>query len=327
MGVHDSGYKLLFSYPHLVECLIRGFVPGDWLDHLDFASLETVSEAHPRENLGMRYDDVIWRLRWRGTGAWVYVYLLLELQSTQEPFMAVRVLDYDGGLYCQLVRTLKLDSGKGLPIVLPVVLYTGQPAWTAEREVFNLIASAPTEVTPYLPHLRYLLLDANTYAVDELRAMRNPVACNLWLEGSPVFVTEPIEALHEILDAEEHADLRRAYTYWLTQDFLPSRIGDANLPQVEDLEEVIVMMNENAIDWTIPWKEESLREGRKKGLREGRREGEAALLLRQLARRFGPLSPAVEERVRSADAEQLLDFGERFVDATDLEEVFDSRDG
>ena len=51
--------------------------------------------------------------------------------------------------------------------------------------------------------------------------MRNPVACNLWLEGSPVFLTEPIEVLHEILDPHEHADLRRAYTHWLTQDFLP----------------------------------------------------------------------------------------------------------
>ena len=67
MGQHDSGYKLLFSYPHLVESLIRGFVPGNWIGQLDFASLEPVSEAHPRDNLSVRYDDVIWRLRWRSS--------------------------------------------------------------------------------------------------------------------------------------------------------------------------------------------------------------------------------------------------------------------
>ena len=276
MGVHDSSYKLLFSYPHLVECLIRGFVPGPWLDQLDFESLETVSEAHPRENLGVRYDDVIWRLRWRSSGAWVYVYLMLELQSRDDPFMAVRLLDYDGGLYRQLQRTLDLKSGDLLPIVLPVVLHTGQSPWTAKREVFDLITPAPPEVEPYLPHLRYLLLDAHAYAADQLQAMRNPVACNLWLEASEVFLTEPIEVLHEILDPREHADLRRAYTLWLTQDFLPSRIRDANLEPVDDLKEVIVMMHENAIDWTLPWQEQ--------GRREGRQEGEAALLLRLLAR-------------------------------------------
>ncbi len=42
MGSHDSGYKLLFSYPYLVESLIRGFVPGSWIHNLDFSSLEPV---------------------------------------------------------------------------------------------------------------------------------------------------------------------------------------------------------------------------------------------------------------------------------------------
>ena len=59
MGLHDSGYKLLFSYPYLVECLIRGFVPGPWISSLDFSSLEPVREAHPRDEIGVRYDDMI----------------------------------------------------------------------------------------------------------------------------------------------------------------------------------------------------------------------------------------------------------------------------
>jgi hypothetical protein len=32
-------------------------VPGDWIDRLDFKSLETVSEAHPRDGTGIRYDE------------------------------------------------------------------------------------------------------------------------------------------------------------------------------------------------------------------------------------------------------------------------------
>ena len=129
MGRHDSGYKLLFSHPYLIESLIRGFVPGTWIDRLDFSSLEPVSEAHPRDEIGVRYDDMIWRLRWRDSGERIYVYLLLEFQSNDDPFMAVRVLDYDGGLYHQLVRALKLKRGDKLPLVLPVVLYRGQPDW------------------------------------------------------------------------------------------------------------------------------------------------------------------------------------------------------
>ncbi len=318
MGQHDSAYKLLFSDPHLVEFLIRGFLPGAWIDSLDFDSLEPASEAHPRDNLDVRYDDVIWRLRWRGSRVWVYVYLILEFQSNDEPFMAVRVLDYDAGLYRQLVKTLRLKRGDPLPIVVPVVLYRGQPAWRSATEVYDLIAPAPAELEPYLPRLRYLLIDANAYPAKQLQAMRNPVACILWLEATHGLepAMAPIDLLNEVLDRPEHAGLRRAMALWLTQVHLRSRLPGVTVPPVEKLEEVKPMIEANAIDWTIPWQEE----GRKKG----RQEGEAALLLRQLTRRFGPLSPAVQERVRDADADQLLVWGERFVTATELDEVFET---
>jgi hypothetical protein len=50
--------------------------------------------------------------------------------------------------------------------------------------------------------------------------------------------------------------------------------------------------------------------------------GEADLLIRQLTLRFGELPTDVEERVREADGETLLRWGERFVTATTLGAVF-----
>ncbi len=323
MGPHDSGYKLLFSYPYLVECLIRGFVPGPWIERLDFSRLEPVREAHPRDEIGVRYDDMIWRLRWRDSGEWIYVYLLIEFQSTDEAFMAVRVLDYDGGLYRQIVRALKPKRGDKLPIVLPLVLYRGERGWTAAEDVFDLIAEAPVEIAPYLPHLRYLLLDANAFAAEQLEEMSNPVACLLWLEASETMNMRPIAELDKILARPEDAGLRRAFTQWLTTTFLPSRMSGVTVPTVEKLEEVKPMIAENAIDWSAQWRREGEAEGRRKGEAEGRRKGEADLLLRQLGRLFGPLAPEVEERVRGAQAEQLLEWGERLVTSASLDEVFD----
>lgn len=42
---------------------------------------------------------------------------------------------------------------------------------------------------------------------------------------------------------------------------------------------------------------------REEGRQQGKQEGEAALLLRQLERRFGPQDPNLRERVRTADAD------------------------
>ncbi len=106
------------------------------------------------------------------------------------------------------------------------------------------------------------------------------------------------------------------------------------------------MIEERKIDWTAQWREEGLREGRQEGRRigrregrqegrregrregqregeaEGRRKGEAELLLRQLTRMYGPMAPAIQDRVRRAQAAQLLDWGERLVTSGSLDEVF-----
>jgi len=57
-------------------------------------------------------------------------------------------------------------------------------------------------------------------------------------------------------------------------------------------------------------------------MQQGRQEGEAALLLRLLTRKFGPIDDeATRARVLAADAEQLLVWGERVLSAEPLLEV------
>jgi hypothetical protein len=64
------------------------------------------------------------------------------------------------------------------------------------------------------------------------------------------------------------------------------------------------------------------RELQEKGRQEGRQEATAQVLLRQLHLKFGPLAPEVEERVRSTDADRLLEWSERILTSERLEEVF-----
>jgi len=57
-------------------------------------------------------------------------------------------------------------------------------------------------------------------------------------------------------------------------------------------------------------------------LRKGEQEGGAALLLRQLTHRFGPLGEAMSERVRRASSAELEQWAENILDARTLDEVF-----
>ena len=100
----------------MVADLLRGFVHEDWVQHIDFDSLEKVGGTYVADDLREREDDVIWRVRW-GQQDWLYVYLLIEFQSTVDRYMAVRILVYLGLLYQDLVRTGNLAADGRLPPV------------------------------------------------------------------------------------------------------------------------------------------------------------------------------------------------------------------
>ena len=140
-------------------------MPQSWVQALDFSTLEKVNASYVADDLRNRHDDVVWRVRFQDH--WLYVYLLLEFQSTVDRFMAVRILSYTGLLYRDLIRGQSLHQDR-LPPVLPIVLYNGEPRWKAAVDLSALIHPAPQELRPYQPQQRYLLLDEGAHSEQAL---------------------------------------------------------------------------------------------------------------------------------------------------------------
>lgn len=69
--------------------------------------------------------------------------------------------------------------------------------------------------------------------------------------------------------------------------------------------------------WMEQWKEQS----KQQWLIEGEKRGEAALLLRQLERRFGVLPASARDRVLAADTVLIEEWALRLLEATSLDEV------
>ncbi len=322
MTTHDNSYKLLFSHPRMVEDLLRGFVREAWVDELDFATLEKVSASFVSDDLRDREDDVIWRVRWGRD--WLYVYLLLEFQSTVDTFMAVRMMTYMGLLYQELIRGGKLTATGKLPPVLPIVLYNGNKRWHAAQDIADLIEVVPGGLAHYRPQLRYLLLDEGACDESGLLPLRNLAAALFRLEKSrqPQDMGAVIGALVDWLKAPEQTGLRRAFTVWITRVLLRGRMPGVNIPEMNELHEVQTMLAERVIEWTEEWKEQGLQQGLQRGLQQGLQQGELLLLKRQLTRRFGALPSWVEAQLAQADRAQLEQWAEMILDARTLEEMF-----
>ncbi|WP_242467743.1 Rpn family recombination-promoting nuclease/putative transposase [Thiocapsa imhoffii] len=104
---------------------------------MDLTTLEKCSGSDVSDDLRDRADDIIWRVR-RGDD-WLYIDLLLEVQSSIDAWMAVRIQTYVGLLDQDLIRGEQLDAAGQLPRVLPIVLYNGLKPWDAARDGDALI--------------------------------------------------------------------------------------------------------------------------------------------------------------------------------------------
>jgi hypothetical protein len=307
MADHDGGYKLLFSHARMVEDLIRGFVREDWVEELDFSSLEKLPANFINDKGGERRDgDVLWRLRW-GKGPWLYVYILLELQSKVDRYMAVRMLTYVGLLYQDLIRRKLVGADGRLPPILPVVLYNGDATWRAAREMASLVEDGPAGLERYRPRLEYFLLDEGRIAGGELEHLQNVAAALFRLERSKELgdMKQVLEALLEWLNKPEHRELRRAFGSWMGNVLLPLRMPGVEIPQMADLQEVKTMLADRVVEWTREWERGGFKKGAESA-RQGALSEVRSVLVRHLEARFGLLSEDARYRLEAIDSLEAL---------------------
>jgi predicted transposase YdaD len=337
MAEHDQSYKRLFSHPKMVEDLLRGFVREEWVNQLDFSTLETVKDSFMTDNLKARHDDIIWRVRWGPK--WLYIFLLLEFQSTIDPFMAVRLMVYIGLLYQHLIDTQKLKQKDKLPPVLPIVIYNGSDKWDAKRNLSQLIEKVPGGLDKYQPKLRYFLLDESTFSEAKLAPLlKNLVAALIRLENTRNLENEQAvaQAIQTVLDSlvqwlkdPEFERLRRDMVTWLLRVLLPHNVPNIPIPQMVELQEMNSMLYETIQNW---YKEAEVRgraqgeefgrqQGEALGIQRGRLQGQAEILLLQLETKFGPLEPDVKVYLNHLDSKALLTCSQRLLTAQTLSDV------
>ena len=293
----------------MVRDLLQAFVCHDWVARVDFATLERCSDTYVSDDLRARADDIVWRIRCGET----YVYLLIEFQSSNDPFMPVRVLTYEGLLYQDLIRTKKLKSGSTLPAVLAIVIYNGKGQWSAPDELASLVRDAPPELRHYCPQSRYLLID-ESHCGDHVRALKNNAVVALFRIESSRRIDQMAPIVAELLEgliSDGQQSLCSAVRVWVQKVIFPrlTKGGSMSMHEWPEVTQLTALIAEFEAD----------------NLRRGREQGTAAMLMRQLERRFGVLPASVRERLEAAPLAQLEEWVDRIFAARSLDELLDSR--
>ena len=319
---HDSQYKFLFSSPEMVRDLIVGFVPDEWLHCLDYTTLEKIPGSYITEDLSGRADDVVWRVKVGGD--WVYLYLLIEFQSTVDKYMALRMMVYVGLLYQDLIKRGEVLTDGRLPPVLPIVLYNGRAHWSSVTDIFELIPPVPGLVEQFKPRLKYLLIDESQYSDHELASVKNLVAAVFQFEhpSNPQRIGELITRLSEWL--VDRPDLRRMFAIWIRATLMRKPEYRIVLPEIDDLQELKVMLADRLEEWALSYEEQGLQKGVQQGVQQGMQQGEALALQRLLTKRFGAITSDITVRIATAPLAQIELWFDKAIDAGQLDEVFGS---
>ena len=307
----DPAYKRIFSFPRMVEDLLRGFADGDWIERADFSALRKVPAEYVGDDLRKRLGDSVWRLPL--DGGWLHVLVLLEFQARSERDMALRILEYTAMLYRELSRAGLGPDGLRPP-VLPIVLYNGGPPWSAATDARDLVAPAGPFLAPFQPSQRYLALDLQRIPEQDL-PLRNLVGALSRMERvrSLEDLRRVASLLLEWLRDPKDDELRQAFSDWLwhlAKRLLPKG-RSAEAPAGLDLEDMRMTLEEMSLEERVAeWPKQWFQEGLEQGLQR-----ERALLRRQVKLRFGASAAeqAAQRLERIADANRLEEVGELIV--------------
>lgn len=279
----------------------------DWRQPHEFLDTELRQVVQDAE-LGRRHADVLVRVTTLD-GLTEHVYVHVEVQGGRESDFARRMFVYNYRLFD------RFDA----PVASFAVLADDDPRWKPDGfsfEALGLTHSVQFGIAKLLDHEQRL---------EQLQEDANPFAL--------------VTAAH-LLTRRTRGDAERRYEAKLRLIRLLYRQGWAR-QQVLDLfavldwmmrlpatlqqrlwQDVDAMDEEKRMAYVTTWEQRGIEKGREQGLEQGRALGQAALLERQLSRRFGTLSEEARSLLASATPEQLQTWGDRVLDAGSLAEVF-----
>ena len=324
---HDKLFKVTMSQPVVAKEFFQRHLPTDILKRLDLSTLKLENKSFIDDVYKSTEADLIYSIQLDNLTA--YLYLLFEQQTSVDKDMAFR-------LHIYTVRMMenhrKQYPNDPLPVVLPLVLYTGTASWTAPREIFPLFGDQ-AELARRVWNQPYLLIDVCRIKDDELlqdqlsglvqyvfKYRKNQRNFEYFID-TVIAQTERIEQeypaapslinalIRYIMDGiQEPGNEDRALLIKKAQTSSSTTLRGNVMTFAQQFEQIGFAKGE--------------KKGEKKGMQQGVQQGEAIILTLQLERRFGKLEPAYLNKLEQASSKQLLIWAGRIFDAQSLSDIF-----
>jgi len=263
---YDSAYKYLFSNKRIFHEFLTRFVHEDFVGEISLKDIEKVDKSFVSDEFLKRESDIIYKVKTLKED--VYIYILVEFQSTVDKTIPVRMLLYILQMYDELYR----NSRKGkLPAIFPVLLYNGNEKWTVPVDISELIEG--TIPLKYIPAFRYYPVIENEISDGVLRRIKGIMAAIIYLEKQKdeKLLSEAIDTVIELIKEERPQQLKM-FTVWLNKMFRHA-IDNKEVKKITGLTEVKSMITQIAEQIEARGEKRGMEQGMEQGMERGMEQG------------------------------------------------------
>lgn len=206
---HDKMFRNILQRKKEMAQFLNQFL--DLGEYIDAKQIEQCSTDFITKQYQNKQSDILYRQKQKP------IYFLVEHQSTVDMDMAQRNYEYMGEIVRKERILQNIDSKKEIiyPIVVPIVIYTGQQKWKAKTNFADKQYTSD-HYNNYKIHLKYNLIAIQDYTFKELQEKRSLLADIMIIEKCETIeqlVTEIEKMLDTIYLLEDRETLAEIIEY------------------------------------------------------------------------------------------------------------------
>lgn len=187
-SIHQPNDKLLkatFSSPENARAFFQNHLPDEIAAALDWHSLTLEPSSFVDPQFASSESDLLFHIKIQESD--VFLYLLFEHQSSEDPRMALRLLSYILRIWERFAQNHPPPAR--LPAILPVVLAQGKRPWKTSTKLENLIDLPPVVahiLKPWQPSLMYHLFELVRIPYEKIAGTPEGILALRALKAEPI---------------------------------------------------------------------------------------------------------------------------------------------
>jgi len=291
---HDKIVKATFSDIANASAFLKSQLSADIVPHIDWSTLRVESGSQIDAEFSASSSDLLYTVRLGGEDA--YIYVLFEHQSTEDPWIALRLLSYMAGICKNHVRKAPA-AGMRLPLILPLVLAQDNKPWKTSTRFADLVQAPESlagAIQKHTPDFEFQLVELFNMPFEKILGTPMGILTLRVLKAEKISALLDDAVWDEMLMVQLTPEAFEQLLRYILDRDIDKPAFHRKLKTITDPK-----LSQNAMSLAEQLRQEGRQEGREEGLQKGFIASKQQDIVEALEIRFGSIPEGLREEIEN----------------------------